>query len=108
MSEIIKSGYEGMGFTLELEDGSNMECLVLMTFKAGDKEYMALHPVDEEFEETDVIIFRFSDGEKGAELEDIEDEEEYDMAFEEFEELFDVLTEEEEEYEIIEESFGRE
>ena len=109
MAKVLEKGYDGMVFTLNLEDDSEMECTVLMTFEEGGKEYMALHPLGDEFEEYDALIIEFSESESGAELEDIDDEDEYDKVFEKFVELFDeVFDEDGENYEIVEESFGRE
>lgn len=37
---------EDMTVTLTLDDGTDLECVVLTIFEAGDKEYIALLPLD--------------------------------------------------------------
>ena len=39
---------EEMTVTLTLDDGKELECVVLTIFPAGDKEYIALLPIDDE------------------------------------------------------------
>ena len=53
--------------TLTLEDGSELECAVLAIFPAGNNQYIALVPVDEdpESEEGDVYLYRFTEFENG-------------------------------------------
>ena len=41
---------EEMTVTLTLDDGKELECVVLTIFPAGDKEYIALLPMDDEYE----------------------------------------------------------
>lgn len=88
--------------TLTLDDGTNLDCAILTIFPAGDKEYIALLPLNEEGENEDgeVFLYRFiqtPDGE--PELENIVDDEEYEVVTDAFDEMldseeFDELTEE--------------
>jgi uncharacterized protein YrzB (UPF0473 family) len=80
--------------TLTLEDDSELECAVIAIFPAGDRMYAALVPLsenDELDEEADVLIFRFIDNgdDKDPDLENIESDEEYEMACDAFDELLD-------------------
>lgn len=67
--------------TLEFDDGIEVECEILGTYEVGDKEYIALAKEDSE----EVFIYRYVDLENDEfELEEIEDEEEFEKAAEEF------------------------
>lgn len=77
--------------SLSLDDGTEMECQVLGVFGVEDKEYIALLPLDEE----SVLLYEYSETEEGVELQNIEDDNEYDLVVEAFYELFD---EDEEDY----------
>jgi len=69
--------------TLTLESGET-ECEVLAVFDVGEKQYISLLPANE----TDVIIFKCFEEEAGfAELENIDDDEEYTAAAEAFNKL---------------------
>lgn len=89
--------------TLTLEDDSEMECAVLTTFEVDEKSYIALLPIEGiEAEEGEVFLYRFTVNENGdPELENIESDEEYEVAAEAFDEWLD-----EQEYdEIVGEDF---
>ena len=80
--------------TLTLEDDSELECAILGIFPAGDKKYIALLPLDEDGEvadDEDVLLYRFIDhGEdEDPEIENIDDDEEYELAADAFDELLD-------------------
>ena len=83
---------EEMTVTLTLDDGKELECVVLTIFPAGDKEYIALLPMeDEEAEEGEVYLYRYTEDEDGLpNLENIEDDEEYDIVADAFDELLDA------------------
>ena len=52
---------EEMTVTLTLDDGRELECVVLTIFPAGDKEYIALLPMDDEdSEEGEVYLYRYT------------------------------------------------
>lgn len=78
--------------TLTLDDDTTVECAVLTIYEAGDKEYIALLPLDEngENEEGEVFLYRYSETKDGQpELENIEDDTEYETAADAFDELLD-------------------
>lgn len=96
--------HEEMTVTLTLDDGSELECVVLTIFPVEERQYIALLPIDEiEGEDGEVYLYRFNELEDGElELLNIEDDEEYEKvadAFDEFldEEEFDEMFEEDEE-----------
>lgn len=96
--------HEEMTVTLTLDDGSELECVVLTIFPVEENQYIALLPIDEaEGEEGEVYLYRFNELEDGElELLNIEDDDEYEKvadAFDQFldEEEFDEMFEEEEE-----------
>ena len=82
---------EEMTVTLTLDDGRELECVVLTIFPAGDKEYIALLPRDDEdSEEGEVYLYRYTEDENGApNLENIEDDDEYEIVADAFDELLD-------------------
>ena len=95
---------EEMTVTLTLDDGSELECVVLTIFEAGERDYIALLPIEgEEAEEGEVYLYRYSeDAEGNPNLENIEDDDEYDIVADAFDELldaqeYDELVEEDEE-----------
>lgn len=81
----------GANVTLTLDDGSSLECAVLTIFPAGDKEYIALLPLNEngQNEDGEVFLYRFSEVNGEPQLENIEDDEEYDIVADAFDELLD-------------------
>lgn len=82
---------EEMTVTLTLDDGKELECVVLTIFPAGDKEYIALLPMEEdETDEGEVYLYRYSEDEDGQpNLENIEDDDEYEIVADAFDELLD-------------------
>ena len=89
---------EEMTVTLTLEDDTELECIVLTIFQAGDRDYIALLPMEgQEAEEGEVFLYRYSETEDGTpNLEHIEDDDEYEVVADAFDELLD-----EEEYDEI-------
>ena len=83
---------EEMTVTLTLDDGSELECVVLTIFEAGKRDYIALLPIEgEEAEEGEVYLYRYSeDAEGNPNLENIEDDDEYDIVADAFDELLDA------------------
>ena len=77
----------------DLDDGSSMECQILTIFEADGRDYIALLPVDEDEqpnEDGEVFIYRYSeDAEGNPSLENIEDDEEYEVVSDRFDELLD-------------------
>ena len=82
---------EEVTVTLTLGDGSQLECVVLTIFDAGEREYIALLPMDsEETDEGEVYLYRYTeDADGNPNLENIESDEEYDIEAEAFDELLD-------------------
>ena len=82
---------EEMTVTLTLDDGSEIECVVLTIFTAGERDYIALLPMEgAEAEEGEVYLYRYSESEDGQpNLENIEDDDEYEIVAEAFDELLD-------------------
>lgn len=78
--------------TLTLDDDTELECAVLTIYPAGERKYIALLPLDENGENHDgeVYLYRFSQ-EEGQQpvLENIPDDDEYDIAADAFDELLD-------------------
>jgi len=81
-----------MTVTLTLDDGTEMECLVLSIFEAGKRDYIALLPVEGiESEDSEVYLYRYSEDENGEPtLDNIESDEEYDIVSDAFDELLDA------------------
>ena len=75
-----------------LEPGE-VECSILTIFEAGGRDYIALMPLDadgNENEEGEVYLYRYAEDEQGLpQIDFIEDEEEYEIASDRFEELLD-------------------
>ena len=91
--------------TLTLEDGSELVCNVLAIFPCQDKEYIALLP-QETGKEEEIFLYQFvqkGEGDEDIELINIEDDEEFEVvsdAFDEFldtQEFEDMFEEEEDE-----------
>ena len=85
--EEIDNGEE-MTVTLTLDDGREIECVVLTIFPAGG---IALLPMDDiEAEDGEVYLYRYSEDENGQpNLENIEDDDEYEIVADAFDELLD-------------------
>ena len=92
--------------TLTLEDDTVVDCEVIGIFEANDREYIAMVPTEgEDADNGQVYIYRYSETEdEQPVLENIEDEEEFEIASDAFDELldsmeFDELFEDEDEEE---------
>ena len=85
-------GEENLTVTLTLDNDEVLECAVLTIFSAGDRQYIALLPLEdaEDTEEGDVFIYRFEEDENGEPtLDNIEDDDEYELAANAFDEWLD-------------------
>lgn len=83
---------EYMTVELTLDNDEVVECAILTLFEAGGKEYIALLPLNEdgETEDGDVYLYRYTEDANGEpELENIEDDDEYEIVAEAFDELLD-------------------
>lgn len=85
---------ESLTVTLTLENNEELECAVLNIFEAGEKEYIALLPLDENGDNTDgqIYLYRFIDNGEEEEpgLENIEEDEEFDRVSAIFNEWLDT------------------
>ncbi|MBO5373634.1 MAG: DUF1292 domain-containing protein [Lachnospiraceae bacterium] len=84
---------EDICVTLDMDDGTQVECEILTIFDVNDQDYIALLPLDEDGEENEegtVYIYRYFEDEDGnPSLENIETDEEYEAVEERFDELLD-------------------
>ena len=79
--------------TLDLDDGTQAECEILTIFTVGEQDYIALLPLDEngaDNAEGKVYIYRYFEDEDGnPSLDNITDDEEYEIVADRFDELLD-------------------
>ena len=78
--------------TLTLDDDSTIECAILTVYPCGDKQYIALLPLDENGENHDgeVYLYRSElDADGQPSLDNIIDDDEYEAAADAFDELLD-------------------
>ena len=76
---------------LELDDGT-VTCSIVTIFSAGDKDYIALLPLNEDGENEDGEVWLYGHEEDAVgnpSLRYIDDEEEYEMASDAFDEYLD-------------------
>ena len=80
-----------MYVTLELDDGTSVECIVVTIFEAAGRDYIALLPEEgEEAEEGEVFLYRYAeDAEGNPDLTNIEDDDEYEAVADAFDEWLD-------------------
>ncbi len=82
---------EEMTVTLSLEDDTEVECTVLTIFEAAGRDYIALLPMDgEDAEDGEVYLYRYAEVDGEPKLDNIEDDDEYDMVSDAFDELLDA------------------
>lgn len=78
--------------TLTLDDDSELLCDVIATFPATvngkEQMYIALIPTDAEPED-DIYLYRFIDNGDEIDVQNIEDDEEFDIVADAFDELLD-------------------
>ena len=80
--------------TIDLDDGSEVDCEILTIFEVNDQDYIALIPVDETGEplnDSEALIYRyFEEEDTGAPyLDNIASDEEYEAVGKAFEKLQD-------------------
>ena len=79
--------------TLDLDDGGKLECIVLNVFPVNNREYIALLPMNDEGhveEDAQIFLYRFEDlGDDEVNLETIEDDDEFELVSEYFDEMLD-------------------
>lgn len=100
-SRMMEEPEEEMTVTLDLDDGTQLECVVLTIFEAGGRDYIALLPMDgAEADEGEVYLYRYlEDADGNPSLDNIEDDAEYEIV----EEAFDELLDEQEYDELVDE-----
>ena len=76
--------------TLELDEGA-VECEILTIFEANNRDYIALMPLDKKGEGTgDVYLYRYAEDEEGLpQIDFIDNDEEYEIAADRFDEMLD-------------------
>ena len=79
--------------TLDLDDGGKLECIVLNVFPVNNREYIALLPMNDEGhveEDAQIFLYRFEElGDDEVNLETIEDDDEFELVSDYFEEMLD-------------------
>lgn len=79
--------------TLDLEDGSQVECEILTIFSVNGQDYIALLPQGENGEpneDGEVFIYRYFEDEDGnPSLDNIQDDDEYEAVSDRFDEWLD-------------------
>lgn len=81
-----------MFVTLDLDNGTQIECEILTIFEVNGQDYIALLPLAEDGDDDgeEVFIYRYSEDEDGnPSLDNIEDDEEYEAVADRFDELLD-------------------
>ncbi len=94
-----------MYVTLSLDDGTEAECVVVTILEADGRDYIVLLPAEgAEADEGEVFLYRYEEDEDGnPSLSNIENDEEYEIvadAFDEWldEQEYDELVDEEDDY----------
>lgn len=88
---------EEMTVTLELDDGSSVVCSIVTILEVQGQDYIVLLPLDEngENEEGEVWFYRYSenpeDPNEEPELGYIEDDAEYELVADAFDEFLDTV-----------------
>lgn len=78
--------------TLSLDDGTELNCVVLDIFTVNSKDYIALQPLEGEEDDDNVFLYRFIDHEEEEpELLNIEDDDEFEAVADAFEQMLDDL-----------------
>jgi len=86
---------EEMTVTLDLEDGTSVTCAIVTILTVSEKDYIVLLPLEEDGENHDGMVWFYryfeneSDPDEEPVLEYIEDDEEYDMVSDAFDEYLD-------------------
>lgn len=86
--------------TLDLDDGTQMECEILTIFEVEGRDYIVLVPSDEDEEDSEentVYIYRYMEDEDGnPSLENILDDKELKLVEDQFNELLEEFDEDDE------------
>ena len=80
--------------TLDLDDGTTLDCEILTIFDIGSQNYIVLLPVDENgtpYDYENVVIYRYFEKDDGEPyLDNIKDDDEYELVAKKFQELQDI------------------
>lgn len=94
--ETFENTEEEMTVTIDLEDGTSVECAVVTILEVKEQEYIVLLPLDENGngnEEGEVWIYRYFENpdnpNEEPELVYIDDDEEYEIVADAFDEYLD-------------------
>ncbi len=91
-----ESNDEEMTVTLDLEDGSSVECAIVTILTVNNQDYIVLLPLDEngENEDGEVWFYRYSENENNPNeepvLDYIDDDNEYEAVADAFDEFLDT------------------
>ena len=91
-----ESNDEEMTVTLDLEDGSSVECAIVTILTVNNQDYIVLLPLDEngENEDGEVWFYRYSENENDPNEEPvpdyIDDDDEYEAVADAFDEFLDT------------------
>ncbi len=91
-----ESNDEEMTVTLDLEDGSSVECAIVTILTVNNQDYIVLLPLDEngENEDGEVWFYRYSENENNPNeepvLDYIDDDDEYEAVADAFDEFLDT------------------
>ena len=86
----VNENDDEMYVTLSMEDGEDVECVVITILECNGKDYIALLPIDDESEEGEVYLYRYAEDVEGnPDLSNIESDDEYDMVADAFDEWLD-------------------
>lgn len=89
IEKINENNEDHILITLTLDDGSDLVCSVMAVFEANNKDYIALLPLnDTEDEEVEMMLFRYIEiDDEEIEIENIDTDEEFEIALNEFDKL---------------------
>ena len=90
MNNINEIEEEEIIITLTLDNGNELECKVITVFEVNNKNYIALLPgnAEDDEEEGEVLLFRYKELEDDEiSIENIDTDEEFDIALQEFDKL---------------------
>lgn len=81
---------EDVVVTLTLDNDEEIDCEILTIFTVDEQDYIALLPPEGHgFEEGEVLLYRFFEEDELPRIENIESEEEYEIAADAFDEWLD-------------------
>ena len=91
MAKNFDENDDEMYVTLELDDGQEVECVVITILEANGRDYIVLLPDDTaDTEEGEVFLYRYKqDAEGHPDLENIESDEEFEIVSDAFDEWLD-------------------